>query len=418
MAGVPSLVSEEVGVPLWWRQYGDHQDPERSAHDHRRLTVEKLTAHGLRLRVESATRSGSMTSAFEVEWGETPAGGVTMSVDARLDVAAHATWEVTPHPDHGEVTFCTLWPAGVFSPAGQVPKRYQACFVARGAKVRRIEHHHLESRDKQHIRLKSGDRFAWGLEDWNPVLTIGAATEVEAGLCAYMWDAHFGLKICRDDVPVTLPSGTRLRAHYQLRVESRKVLLPLVQRARLLAPGRAADLPVWTGGRHSFRATFRSRNLDRNTTWPWTTQVLSGSVDDVAFARDCWVGVRDRYSLRIVLQAEAQAAWVATTLGPAFGEPPFVDGGRMQVQGMVRTDRLRGWARLRLRVHRQGRGSVYDVAGYETYTSDTLPGGEKGWMPLNVVTPPLSPRADRVHVLLEVQGEGTVWFDEVEFTRL
>jgi len=352
MAGVPSLVSEEVGVPLWWRQYGDHQDPERSAHDHRRLTVEKLTAHGLRLRVESATRSGSMTSAFEVEWGETPAGGVTMSVDARLDVAAHATWEVTPHPDHGEVTFCTLWPTGVFSPEGRVPKRYQACWVERGAKVRRIEHHHLESRDKQHIRLKAGDRFAWGWEAWNPVLTIGPATAVEAGLCAYMWDAHFGLKICRDGVPVTLPSGTRLRARYQLRAESREAMLPVVRRAQPLSPGRAADLPVWTGGRHSFRETFRTRDLDWNAAWPWTTQVLSGSTAGVAFARDCWVGASDRYSLRIDLPRAAQAAWVATTLGPAFGEPHFKAGGRLDLTGLVRTDRLNGWARLRLRVHR------------------------------------------------------------------
>ena len=55
---------------------------------------------------------------------------------------------------------------------------------------------------------------------------------------------------------------------------------------------------------------------------------------------------------------------------------------------------------------------------YETFASEPQPGGGKGWLPLTVITPPLRPRADRVHVMLEVKGEGTVWFDDVEFIRI
>lgn len=416
--GAASLVGREVGVPLLWRQYGNHQDPERSARYHRRLTAQAKGPGWLRLRAAGATQSRRMTSTYELTFGVDERQRLNLQVAARLDVASGDGWLVTPHADHGEVTFCTLWPAGVFSADGRAPKRFQCCLASRGAKMRRIEHHHLESPDKHRIALRAGDRFAWALEDINPVLTIGPGAPVLAGLCAYMWDAHFGLRTCPDHEAVTLPPGTVLTADYTLSAVTRAELAPAVKRAKLLSPGRAADTPVWTGGRHTFKETFRGADIDRNTAWPWATAVKAGPAEAVEFARERGFGASDRYSLRIHHRAKAASRWLATTLGPAFGEPPFRRGGKLLLRALVFTRGLRGTVRVALRVHRQGRGSVFDVAGYETHPSTTQSADQGKWTELSVTTPALTPAPDRVHVLLELNGEGRVWFDNVELVRL
>jgi hypothetical protein len=416
--GAAPLVGAEVGVPLFWRQYGNHQDPERSANSHRRLTLVAIGPDGLRLDAQGATRSRSIASRMEVTFRADGRGAITCEVQARLEVAPGPGWLVTPHPDHGEVTFCTLWPAGVFSPDGRAAKRFQACLTQRGDKAERIEHHHLESPDKHHIRLGVGDRFAWVLEDANPVITIGPGRPVEAGVCAYMWDTHFGVNVCPRGRTVTLPPGTVLQAAYTIGSASRMAMNPLVKRSRLRSAGAAAGTPMWTGGRHSFRETFRRTAGDRNTAWPWQTAVTAGAVQNVDFARDTRTGCTDRYSLRINHRLSAKSCWQATTLGPAFGEPAFRRGGRLQLRAKVRARGLHGQVQVALRLHRTGRGSVFEVAGYEVFASPAVRAVDQDWVELTVTTPAISPAPDRVHVLLQFHGRGTVWFDDVEFERL
>jgi len=325
---------------------------------------------------------------------------------------------VTPQPDHGELAFCTLWPAGVFSPTGQEPKRFQSCLVQRGGRVEAIAHHHLESPDKQRLRLGPGDRFAWVLEDGNPMITLGSGTRAEAGICAYMWDTHFGLRACRGGKPVVLRPGTVRTADYTLGVLGRATAARLLRRAVLRSPGAVADMPVYAGGRQDFRATFRSAGIDRNTAWPWQQSVMRGNPRAVEFARAARVGCGDRYSLRIRHRASAHSAWQATTLGPAFGEPAFRRGGRLRLTARVRTRGLCGRVRIALRVHHPGRGSVFDVADYEVFPSAWLLARDRDWCKLRIETPRLSPAPDRVHLLLELDGTGRAWFDDVELERL
>lgn len=416
--GAAPLVGADVGVPLYWRQYANHQDPERSADSRRQLSAVTAGPGWLRLEARGATQSGSMQSEFTLTLRTDRIGRICCEVTARLQIPPGPGWLVTPHPDHGEVTFCTLWPAGVFAPDGRKPKRYQVCLVQRGARVWRIEHHHLESPDKHHLRLRAGDRFAWALEDVNPVLTLGAGTRVEAGVCAYMWDTHFGLKICRQGRPVTLRPGTVLSAAYTLEAQTRKELRPLVRRAQLRTAGAAADTPAYTGSRHTFRETFRSQEIDRNKAWPWQREVVRGPANRVAFARDTRVGRADSFSLRIRHVAPVCSRWLATTLGPAFGEKAFRKNSRLRLRAWVRTRGLRGSVRIALRVHRAGRGSVFDVAGYEIFASPPVRAAGQDWCELTVTTPVLSPAPDRVHLLLELDGTGSAWFDDVELTRL
>jgi hypothetical protein len=412
------LVGAEVGVRLYWRQYGNHQDPERSVNSHRSLSRITTGPGWLRLCARGLTRSRSVESRYDVTFRVDIRGRITCTVEAGLEVVAGAGWEVTPHLDHGEVTFCTLWPAGVFSPDGSRPKRYQACLVQRRNAASRIEHHHLESPDKHHIKLAEGDRFVWGLEQSNPVITLGPDTAAEAGVCAYMWDTHFGLRICRTGKPVVLPPGTTLRAVYILSEETEAELQLPFQRAPLLSAGAALHTPMWIGGRHTFQKTFQSEVMDRNTAWPWQTAVIRGKADQVSFARDLRIGCHDRCSLRIESRAKTQACWQATTLGPAFGEPAFRAGGRLQLRAMVRTRDLNGAVSVLLRIHRTGQGSVFEVAGYEVFASEAVTVANQDWTELTLTTPKLRPAPDRVHVLVQLQGRGTGWFDEVELTRL
>jgi hypothetical protein len=416
--GAAPLVGEDAGVPLYWRQYGNHQGPERSANSHRRLTLLASGPGWLQLRATGRTRSKSIASVFIVTVQVDAQGRVALDMQARLEVLPGPGWLVTPHPDHGEVTFCTLWPAGVFAPDGRAPKRYQSCLAFRGTKVSRIEHHHLGSPDKHHIRLGDGDHFAWVLEDFNPVITLWAGPRVEAGVCAYMWDTHFGLKICRAGRPVTLRPGTVLTAGYSLTAASRAAMHRWVKQARLLSPGPAADTPVWTGGRHTFQETFRSAGIDRNTAWPWETAVISGRAQYAKWAHDLRTGCSDHFSLRIHHRAAVQSCWRASTLGSAFGEPAFRRGGRLRVRAMVRTRDLRGEVSVVLRLHRTGRGSVFDAATYETHVSPVVRTVNQDWLELTVTTPAITPAPDRVHLLLQLNGKGTAWFDDVEFTRI
>jgi hypothetical protein len=415
--GATPLVGRDVGVPLYWRQYANHQDPERSLDSHRRLEVAAVGPGWLRLRASGATRSRSARGTFDVTFRAGAHGRVTVEVSARLEIPAGPGWRVTPQADHGELAFCTLWPARVFSPTGRAPKRFQTCLVQRGGKVSAIAHHHLESPDKQRLRLGPGDRFAWALEEWNPVITLGPGTRAEAGICAYMWDTHFGLRACPGGAPVVLPPGTVRTAAYSLSALSRATARGLLQRSEWRSPGAAADTPVYTGKRHGFRATFRDREIDPNTAWPWQRAVTRGDSATVEFTRDTRVGCGDRYSLRIRHRAAAHSAWQATTLGPAFGEPPFERGKGLRLRAMVRTRGLRGRVRIALRVHRGGCGSVFDVTGYEVFPSPWLRTANQDWGELKITTRPLAPAPDRVHVLLECDGIGRVWFDDVIWER-
>lgn len=417
VAGAGLLVGADVGVPLFWRQYGNHQDPERSANSHRRLELIATGADSLILLATGFTRSRSLRSDFVVTLRVVD-GVISCAMQARLEVQLGPGWLVTPHPHHGEVTFCTLWPAGVFAPDGRAPKRFHSCLVQRGLRAERIAHHHLGSPDKHRIRLRPGDRFAWVLEDWNPVITLGSGSRAEAGVCAYMWDTHFGLKICRAGRNVRLKPGTVLHAAYTLTAEPRARWQAAARRARLRSAGAAVDTPVWTGGRHTFAETFRSPGIAGNTAWPWETTVTSGPTAGVKFARDTRVGYADRFSLRIRSARAVQAAWQATTLGPAFGERAFRRGGRMRLTARVRTRDLHGEVSVALRVHRTGRGSAFDIGSYEIFPSPAVRDPATAWSELTVTTPPLAPVPDRVHVLLRLAGRGTVWFDDVVFERL
>ena len=408
--GGAHLISAEVPLPLYWQQYANHEDPDRNAGSRGTLRVLAGGPDTLTIECLGATASGEALSRYILSLQRKDAGYV-YDIRAELRIAAQKSWLVTPNPHHGELEFCNVWPAGAFAADRQKPLRYRGCYVLHGDMTTLIPHHHLESPDKHNILLGEGDRIAWLLEDENPVIEILPGDPVTAGVCAYMWDLHLAVKSCHDGRARRLPEGTVVRAHVALSAMDRGEATRIAEKARPATTAESSRVPIIVDGIHTFAETLATTRENPADVWPWETETDSA---EARFLVDRSTGYDDQVSLCIASSEVVRAAWKATALGPAFRQKPFRDGDRLSASGMVRTSLSRGAATIALRLHREGQPGLFDPSSYELYRSvqraDT---GE--WTRVEVVTPPLSPPPDRVHILLELNGSGRCWFDNVHF---
>jgi len=411
--GGKTLIGETAPLFLFWMQYANHQDPERSAGTGRHVEIVSQKPDQITLRCSGATASGACSSVMvlTVRRVEDPIRYV-YSVRAALEVRSERGWRVTPNLTQGEIEFVNLWPEGTFSPKPDDPKRYQACYLVTQAGVARIPHHHLETPDKHNIVMNRGDRFLWLQEDENPCLTLLTESSVTAGLCAYMWDAHFAYKICTEGKDVLLPAGSHFDAGYELTSLEGNEAQPIVDRAVDRPGPDLATIPLYVPGEDHFIRTLRSAPSDWRYIWPWEAE--GDSVSRPVFDP----GSGDSSCLRIDSRGAGKSCWKVTTLGPAFGGEPFVDGSQYRLSAIVKTSKLEGMAMIALRLHRGNRGSVFDILNYETFTSGQTLQGDTEWRVLNAITPPISPAPDRLHLLLIQEGSGTTWFDDVFYEVL
>jgi hypothetical protein len=279
-----------------------------------------------------------------------------------------------------------------------------------------IPHTHLESPDKHDILMHRGDRFGWLLEEENPVVELLSESEASAGLCAYMWDAHFGYRASSSsERTAILGGGSRRSASIRIGRIGRAEGTALMARGAPARVNEAGGAPVYTDGVNTFRETLLSFPGREHLLWPWTFESLSGDRAHVAGAPESSRGYDDTYSLRISAEKEGRGRWTATTLGPAFGGAPFADGKRYRLSAFASSASLKGISRAGLRIHREGAPGLGDPDSYETYWSGTGVSGDSPWMSIDVLTPPISPPPDRVHLLLDQEGEGTTWFDNALF---
>jgi hypothetical protein len=412
--GGRALIGNVVPLPLYWMQYANHQDPERNAGTAARVTLVSATPEAVVAECTGTTGSGACRSTFVLTIrGDQHSGRYSHLIDAKLDVVSEQGWKATPNPTQGEVEFANLWPDGTFSPDRNEKKWYQACFVVTPTHVERIPHHHLETSDKHNIVMNRGDRFLWLQEDENPCLTILTENTVTAGLCAYMWDAHFGYKICIEGKEVLLPAGSHFEAAYELTSLDEIEAKPIVDRAVDRPVPDLATIPLYVSGVNHFTRTLQNAGADWRYIWPWDSE--GDSVSTPVF--DLEFGFDDSSCLRIDSRGAGKSCWKVTTLGPAFGGKPFVDGSQYRLSAIVKTSKLEGKSAIAIRLHRKNRESVFDIQNYETFTSQTLH-GDTDWRLLKVITPPISPPPDRLHLLLTQEGSGTTWFDDVFFEVL
>ena len=407
-------VLPEVPIPLHWRQYANHQDPERNASQHPRL--ERLIEEEGRRVVATGTGhngSQSIESRTMVELRRlTEPTRYEVTVRTELHVKEGSRWHVTPNPHHGELEFFTLFPSGTFTPGDDRPKRYQACYLQQGETVWRIPHHHLESADKHNIPMGAHDRFLWLLEDENPCFELLSADPVLAGLCAYMWDGHLAYSVCSDGRPVDLPGGSRYVARYRLSAVGWDEGASLTGVARERPAPGIADIPLYTTGLNRFERSGETAAMDPAGSWPWEFEVASPAAHAQGVL-DRTTGVDDQRSLRISGQGSTLARWIATTIGPAFGEAEFCDHACFRLEAMVRTRSLSGNAMVAIRLHRSGAPGLFDPSSYEVFRAEKGASGDTDWERLTVSTPPISPPPDRIHILLEQEGSGSSWFDNV-----
>ena len=417
--GGPLLFTSKVPIPLHWRQYANYQDPERNAFQHARLAQVRQDGPG-RVQVgcvgTNASHSIESRTAVEVlRLG--PPVRYELSVRTELRVTEGARWHVTPNPHHGELEFCTLYPAGAFEPEAAGTKFYQACYLVQPEACWEIPHHHLESADKHNIRVRRGDRFLWLLEDDNPCFELLSAGDAVAGVCAYMWDGHFAYPVCEHGEPIDLPGGARFEAHYRLSSIDREEGLRIVARARARPAPGLKEIPLYVSGMNSFGKTGAEAVQTPEQSWPWEFE-QEGAGGIVRGYLDHSMGVDDHHSLRISAHSSARARWIATTIGPAYGQEPFRDHARFALEAMVRSRALSGSASIAIRLHRSGAPALFDPSSYEVYRCAGRLSGDTDWTRLELMTPPIAPAPDRLHILLEQEGQGESWFDNVLLQEL
>ena len=410
------LIGGDVPLPLFWRQYAHHEDPRRNAGANARVTQVAANPGELRLKCEGTNAGGEIISEFTVMFSEDPpAAGYIVEIHGTLLVAPGKKWEVTHNPGHGELEFCNIWPVGTFSPRAGERKRYTHCFIQRNESVTLIPHTHLESPDKRNILMHRGDRLGWLLEDENPVVELLSDSEASAGLCAYMWDAHLGYRAAQSPGGTMLGAGSRHSASIRISRIGRDEGAALMARGVQPPDTGTAGTPVYVEGVNTFRETLLSRPGEEHALWPWTFEVKAGEYPLTRGTADRSRGYDDTVSLRISSGRPGRGRWSATTLGPAFGGPPFGNGKRYRLSAFASSASLKGTARAGLRIHREGAPGLGDPEVYELFWSGNGVSGDSPWTLLEVITPPISPPPDRVHILLDLEGEGIAWFDNVLF---
>jgi hypothetical protein len=416
--GARPLIGCEVPLPLFWEQYAHHEDPERNTGSNARASLVSSTGNRVTVVCTGTTRSGSAESLCEVSFmREDGRSGYTIQVDGTLRIAQGHTWIVSPNPAHGEVEFCNLWPDGVFSVGKGKAVRYQGCYIERNGSVVKVPLHHVESADKHNIPLGPGDRMVWLLDDDNLCVALRSQKPVAAGICAYMWDAHLGYRVCDADRDVALSSGTQIAASFRLSSVDRMEGRALVLAAHEPISPELSLVPVVLDEVHTFAISCAQSPLGPVDTWPWETEVTMGDRFAVAFDVDHTEGWDDTHALRIDARTSVRAMWKATTLGPAFRQPDFAHGERYRLVAYVKTRLTAGSATIAIRFHRSGDSGLFDPQQYSEVRCPLSVPGMSGWRRLDVITPPVVPVADRVHLLLEMDGQGICWFDNVHVTR-
>jgi len=413
------LIGADVPLPLFWRQYAHHQHPERNAGSSASLRVLQESGERITVECNGTTLSGHVRSRCVLDITRLPAPvAYRYDISTLLRIAGNGTWQVTPNPQHGEVEFCNLWPEGAFSADPLTPLRYDACYVIRPRQVDKIPHHHLESMDKRNITLLPGDRLAWLTDEENLCVEIVDAAPATAGICAYMWDAHIAYKVCHADAEITLGGGREFRAQFRLFSLTRDEAGHIAGRAVESTGEEASNTPVIVDGLHSFAETLATCTGDPSAIWPWETGIVEGETEDVRFNVDREEGFDDNNALRIDTARYATAHWKATAFGSAFRKEPLPGGIRFRVVAYVKSRLVEGSAGIGIRIHRAGTPGVFDTAQYETYRGAKSAAGQSGWTRLEVTTDLILPAPDRLHIVLEVSGTGTCWFDNVQLTSI
>jgi hypothetical protein len=417
------IIGHEVPMPLFWWQYARHEDPERNAGI---LISQKVSYETEKIifNILSANLSRSIFSNYilDISYSEELKSYV-YSFKAKLLVNEGCKWLVTPNNVHGEVEFCNFYPVGVFTkdPKG-IKKYYSSLYENADGKIINIPHFHLDLNIYSNLFFKSGGRFIYILEDENPVIQIlGTPSERNclAGICSYMWDVHFGYKVCLKNADVLLNDNDTFESSFRLYSISRDLARDLLSIAEKPDLSEIEDIPVYQKGLNTF--SYRLSG-DENTynLWQWQKEVNIPPDTPVKLSLDKSLGYSDNNSLYINLKGEGTARWVYTSLGPEFGGDEFALNKKYVLKAIALPKNLgaNSFIRLGFRIHYKDEGEVFNLLSYKYYYCEKIVQMSDmafDWQEIICKTPVISSLPDRVHLLLELEGKGECWFDDVCF---
>jgi len=410
------IIGESVPMPLYWWQYTNHQHPEINTGSNGRLAIIKQDKDEVVFRCESQNYSGSAVSQYEVKLNySTETQSYVYTIAAKLVIPNGKEWIVIPNPYHGEIEFCNFMPQDVFSTDPKIKKLYQACYAKKRDGVLKIQHHHLETSDKYNIHLENGDDFFWAIENINPVIQILSDRDVCAGVCAYMWDTHFGYRICDQSNDVILEGRQVFQARFKVYSIDEKNVAAIIKEAKEPSIKEIFDIPIYQDGLNTFAKNLLDFPDKFDKLWQWNFET---SGDDSKGSLDRQQGYSDDNSLKIENFQQTESAWLATSIGPAFGDASIPDRVKLKLAAMVKTEDLNGKADIAIRFFTPGMGNIFDISDYRMNQSDSLLSGTQNWKKIEIITPSIFPAPQRVHLLLRVCGTGKAWFDDVILEKI
>jgi hypothetical protein len=433
--GGQRIIEDEIGLRMFWMQYADHQKPGRSADIVKRIETDQTDPERFFLCVVSTNADQSIESRFDLTIScREDLHSYYYCFKALFTVQPGKSWAVTHNPLNGELEYCNFYPDGVF----RQNKLWQVCcYEAENGQVLRVPHHHLPTSEKIFKPFKKSGRLFYLLGDENPVVELLGNTSATTaagllytmpGLCAYMFDVHLAYRVSNSEESVLLTEGETYSAEFALyevdRVEGEKTLNQSVY----AQPPEVNELPIFTEGVNTFSKTVDDVAGDLLAIWSWSMEYGDGwdsplreHLERIQYRLDRSTGYADSHSLMIKTRDECVARWSYTALGEPFFQKPFSEGKRHRLTAYVRTENVQGsGATIGIRLHRQDEEnpeSVFDSRKYERYYARRLT-EMNDWTRLEITTPRIHPKPDRVHLLLEQSGEGTTWFDDVEYNEV
>jgi len=409
------VICEEYPLPLFWRQYANHEDPERSAGIIISMNAE-LVDESVVIDVKSRNGSGSIESSYLVKiYYNSVIESYVYLFSAHLEIISD--WEVTFNPTHGEVEYLNFYPKNTFVKNDQVQKKYDLFLYESKTNVLALPHVHFDTKAYSNIKLNADGRFLYYGEPETPTIKLlnETAEKTDAGICSYMWDSHFGYRVCdevRKNVKLNNTSFDASFLFYSMSQGDAKFLRKISSSADYRD---IKDMPFLEEGLNKFDKTpLKLPNPQQY--WQFQKEIIGDRSCDAQLFIDRSNGYSDNNSLAIKTNYPLQARWIYTSFGPEFGGAELPRDKMIKVfcQGKILSG-LSCFMSLSLRFRKTVNNK--DENEFIVFSSEKT-GTQDQWVSLEILTPKIDFDYDRLHLILELTGKGECRFDDLEFTIL
>ncbi len=208
-----------------------------------------------------------------------------------------------------------------------------------------------------------------------------------------------------------------MSANFKLYSLTEKAVTPIIQEASSPLMTEILKIPVYLSGLNTFSKTLLDFPAQFHNLWPRTFETSCREKDRITWKVDDQIGYSDHHALFIENRETIDSMWIATTIGPAYGEEALLDGIRLKLSAMIKVENVNGHVAIAIRFFQPGLGNVFDLSDYQVIVSENHLKETQDWCHIEVITSPLFPAPARVQILLRLSGTGKAWFDDVVLTR-